>query len=137
MKSRHVLVRQLEGTEHPAVVGTVVAVVEQADVPATAEGLEETHQGARLLRKLETVETFTEGPGRAAANHVTHVVLGQLALGHVDHRITVALQLVLDLAQLLVTAAEAHRDEQRRLLGIGVTVVELGHHAGPKLTTEV
>lgn len=41
------------------------------------------------------------------------------------------------LAELLVTAGEAHRDEQRRLLGIGIAVVELGHHAGPELTAEI
>ncbi len=137
VERRHILVRQLEGAQHPAIVGAVVAVVEQADVPAAAEGLEKAHQGARLLRKLETVETFTEGPGRAAANHVTHVVLGQLALGHVDHRITVAAELIDDLAELLVTATEAHRDEQRGLLGIGVAVVELGHHARPQIAAEV
>ncbi len=137
MEGGHVLVRQLEGAEHPAVVGTVVAVVEQADVPATAEGLEKTHQGARLLRKLEAVETLTKGPGRAAANHVTHMILGQLALGHIDHRVAVAAELIDDLAQLFITTGEAHRDEQRRLLGIGVAVVELGYHARPKLTAEV
>ncbi|MNH12318.1 hypothetical protein D3C79_718550 [compost metagenome] len=137
MEGGHVFIRQLEGAEHPAIVGTVVAVVEQADVPATAEGLQEAHQGARLLRELEAVETLTEGPGRAAANHVAHVVLGQLALGHVDHGVAVFLQLLLDLAQLLVAAGEAHRDEQGGLDRIRVAVVELGHHAGPKLTAEV
>ncbi|MNY03979.1 hypothetical protein D3C86_1366280 [compost metagenome] len=115
----------------------MVAVVEQADVPATAQGLEEAHQGARLLRELEAVETLTEGPGRAAANHVAHVVLGQLALCHVDHGVTVATELIDDLAELLVAPAEAHRDEQRGLGRIRVAVVELGHHAGPKLTAEV
>ncbi|MNT33618.1 hypothetical protein D3C72_1695540 [compost metagenome] len=115
----------------------MVAVVEQADVPATAQGLEEAHQGTRLLRELEAVETLTEGPGRAAANHVAHVVLGQLALCHVDHGVTVATELIDDLAELLVPPGEAHRDEQGRLGRIRVAVVELGHHAGPKLTAEV
>ena len=39
--------------EHPAEIRAVIAIVEQADVPASAELVEELHQGARPFRKLE------------------------------------------------------------------------------------
>ena len=50
------VVRHLEPDQHAAEVGAVVAVVEQADVPAPAERVEELRQRAGTLRELEPIE---------------------------------------------------------------------------------
>src|SRR5262245_28687296 len=48
--------RNLHAGEHSAVVRAVIAVVEEADVPAVADRAQEREQRARTLRKLEPVE---------------------------------------------------------------------------------
>jgi len=58
----------LEAREDAAEVGAVVAVVEQADVPAAAEGVEEPEQGARALREGEAHDSLADGLRRVAAD---------------------------------------------------------------------
>ena len=57
------VVRHLEPDQHAAEVGAVVAVVEQADVPASAQRVEELRQRARALRELEAVEPLVRTSG--------------------------------------------------------------------------
>ena len=77
-------VLDLEAGEHAAEVGAVVAVVEQADVPAAAQLLEELRQRAGPLGELEPAQPLVAHVGRAAADHVAHVQLGHLVVGEVD-----------------------------------------------------
>ena len=48
-------VRHLDSGKYPPVIGTVVAVMKQADVPPVSYGGQERVQSARALGKLETV----------------------------------------------------------------------------------
>src|SRR6266478_1610830 len=52
--------RHLDTREHTAVVGPVIAVVEQADVPTGADRLQKPQQRARTLRELEAVQQRSE-----------------------------------------------------------------------------
>src|SRR5262249_1163194 len=65
--------RDLEPGEHAAVVGSVVPVVEEADVPAPAHPVEEAHQRAGALGELESVEALVPRRGRASADEVTEM----------------------------------------------------------------
>src|SRR5438876_3498505 len=52
----HLAGRNLHSDQHPAVVGAVVAVVEQADVPVAAHAREKAHQRAGPLGKFEAIK---------------------------------------------------------------------------------
>src|SRR5262249_45279460 len=56
--------RDLHAHEHAPVVRTVIAVVEQADVPAAAHAVEEAHQRPRAVRKFEAVDDLVLGRRR-------------------------------------------------------------------------
>ena len=58
--------RHLDACQHAAVIRTVIAVMEQADVPARSDGLEEAQQRAGTFRKLEAVNAFVRQPVRPA-----------------------------------------------------------------------
>src|SRR5581483_2831709 len=66
--------RHLHPGEDAAVVGAVVSVVEEADVPALADALEKAHQRARPLWELEPVQHLVLRAG-AAADEVADVQL--------------------------------------------------------------
>src|SRR6185503_14556945 len=57
-KRRHVRVADFESGEHAAEVRAVIAVVEQADVPAATELLEKLSQRAGPLREFKSAEPF-------------------------------------------------------------------------------
>jgi hypothetical protein len=59
--------------------------VEQADVPAAAERVQELDQRAGALGELEAAEALVAHVGRTAAHHVPHVQLGQLVARQVHH----------------------------------------------------
>src|SRR5687768_3727152 len=67
-ESGQVLLFDFEAGEHPAEVGAVVAVVEQADVPAAAKLLQKLHQRTGPFRKLEPAESLVSHVWRAAAD---------------------------------------------------------------------
>src|SRR5690606_33204917 len=48
----------LHTRQHPALIGAVVAIVEQADVPARADGLEEAQQRARAFGEFEAEQAL-------------------------------------------------------------------------------
>src|SRR3989442_3371131 len=66
----------LHADEHPAVIGAVVPIVKQADVPARAHAVEKTHQRSGPLRKFESVQDFVGRGGRVAADEMADVELG-------------------------------------------------------------
>src|SRR5690554_423709 len=48
--------RHLHAHQHPSIVGTVIAVVEQRNVPGVIEPLKELQQGAGPLGELEAID---------------------------------------------------------------------------------
>jgi hypothetical protein len=76
--------RHLQADQDAAVVGALVAVVEQADVPARVHGGQEAHQRARPLGELEAEEALVARQLAAPADHVPHMLLGQFVVGQVD-----------------------------------------------------
>ena len=74
----------LESGQHAAEVCAVIAIVEQADIPASAERFEELQQRPRPLGKLEAADPFVHDLAGAAADHVADVELGKLVLGEID-----------------------------------------------------
>src|ERR1700721_791132 len=82
---RQRLGRYLDAGEYASMVGAVVAVVKQADVPRRAYRFQELEQGARTLGELEPVEALVLELARLAPHHVTHVQLRRLIVGHVVH----------------------------------------------------
>src|SRR5512135_843516 len=87
-----VLVRRLEGAEDAPVVGAVVSVVEETDVEATAQGVQELEQRSRPFGELETEEPLVPRAFGPAPDHVAHVQLGHLVVGEVDSRVAAAAQ---------------------------------------------
>src|SRR5450432_3696576 len=75
--------RHLHPDEYAPVVGPVVAVMKQADVPAAAHAVEEAHQRAGAFRELEAVEYLVLGVRRMAAHEMAHMQLGHLVVGQV------------------------------------------------------
>ena len=106
----------------------MVAVVEQADVPVGRHRLEEPHQGARPLRKLETEQALVRGQRRATADEVADVQLGHLIVGQVQRLETVAGEMGGDLFALALPG-RLDADEDVRSLGVGDAVIELGDAA--------
>ena len=83
--------RHLQPDQDAAVVGALVAVVEQADVPARRHARQEAHQRAGPLREDEAVAAARPAArAAAAADHVADVLLGQLVAGQVERREAVA-----------------------------------------------
>ena len=72
-----------EAREHSAEISAVIAVVEQADVPAPTQLVEEFHQRAWPFGKLEPVQPLVPHSGRMSAHHVAHVQLGHLVVREV------------------------------------------------------
>ena len=56
--------RHLEAHQYPAVLGSVVPVVEETDVPASAEVGEKAEQGARPFGKLEAEQALVAREAR-------------------------------------------------------------------------
>jgi hypothetical protein len=63
----------------------MVAVVEEADVPAAAHAAEKRQERAGALGELEAVQTLVACAG-PTTDHEAHVQLGDLVARHVDHR---------------------------------------------------
>src|SRR3546814_9610339 len=55
------LLRDLQAAEHATVGGAVIAIVEERDVPACTDRLQELRAGAGTLRKLETEQALKIG----------------------------------------------------------------------------
>ena len=103
----------------------MVAVVEEADVPAAAHAVEERHQRARPLGKLEAIEDLVVRRRRVPADEMADVELRHLVVGQV-----VGLDpAVLELREQLVGLAavrDLDADEDVRDARIGIAIVEFG-----------
>src|SRR4051794_5245829 len=67
--------RNFEAGEDAAEIGAVIPIVEQADVPASAERVEELEQRAGTLRELEAADALVFDVRRPSADHVPDVQL--------------------------------------------------------------
>src|SRR5580765_6601425 len=123
-----VLARHLDADQDAAVVRALVAVVEQADVPARVHARQEAHQRAGAFGEDEAVQPLVLREAAAAADHVAHVLLRELVAGQVERVETVALEVLAELAGL-GTVRRRQADEHVRDLCIRDAVVELGHCA--------
>ena len=78
---------RVDSRQHAAVVRAVIAVVEQADVPALAHRCQKLQQRSRALGKLEPVKHLVSQSRRMPADHVADVQLCGLVFGHINDRI--------------------------------------------------
>ena len=78
--------RHLYAHQYPAVVGAVVAVVEQRDVPVGSHVGEKPHQCTRPLGELESVEHLVVGERRLPADEGAEVDFGELEIKTRAHR---------------------------------------------------
>src|SRR5438128_10065847 len=83
---RHLRAWDLHADQHAAIVGPVVAVVEEADVPVRAHPREEAQQRARALGKFEAVDQLVAGERRVSAHQAAHVRLRQFAVSEIAPR---------------------------------------------------
>src|SRR5207245_2468060 len=65
----------LERRQHAPEVGAVIAIVKQADVPASAERIEKLHQRSGPFGELEAAHALRGDVRRTPADHVAHVQL--------------------------------------------------------------
>ena len=93
MKGVGIIRRDLQSHKHSSVVGALISIVEQADVPVGMHRREKAHQRAWPLGEHETEEPFVVGQLAAAAHHVTHMLLGEIVVCEVDGREALALEL--------------------------------------------
>jgi hypothetical protein len=94
----------------------MVAVVEQADVPALAQAFEEAQQRPGPLGELETQHLLVRPRRGVPANGVAHVQLGQFVVGQVEHLVALPDQARQQLLARVVLRVGLHADEQPRLL---------------------
>src|SRR5690606_2962451 len=76
--------RRLDANEDRTVVGALVSIVEQTDVPVRRHRGQELHEDAGPLRKLEAEQAFAMCERRTPADHVTDVLRRQLIAGQVN-----------------------------------------------------
>jgi hypothetical protein len=110
------VIRHLQRGEHPRFCRAVVAVVEQADVPALAQAFEEAQQRPGPLGELETQHLLVRPRRGVPANGVAHVQLGQFVVGQVQHLVALPDQARQQLLARVVLRVGLHADEQPRLL---------------------
>jgi hypothetical protein len=99
-QSRLIRLGHLQPDQDAAVVRTLVAVVEQADVPARAHQVQKLEQRARPLRKHETQQSLIFCKHGMPAHHVPDMFFGQIIVGQVNGLKAVPAQVRGDLARL-------------------------------------
>ena len=107
-------------------VRTVVAVVEERNVPAVRDRLEEVKQRAGALGELERADDFVVDAARVAAHHVADVLLREFVVRKVNRANPRRRKLLHDLARLLAVL-HGDADEHVGPVGIEVAIVEFGH----------
>src|ERR1700737_1707205 len=68
--------RNLHSDQNPPVIGTMVAIMEQTDVPAATHAVQELHQSPGTLRKLETVKNLVFRRRCVSSDQMPDVNLG-------------------------------------------------------------
>ena len=77
------MMRHLHADQHATIVCAVIAIVEQADVPAVVHAVEEIHQRAGTFREFEAEHDFILEAGRMSAYQVADVQLGHFVVGEI------------------------------------------------------
>jgi hypothetical protein len=116
-------------SQHATVIGTVIAVMEQRDVPGVANPFEKLHQRSRPFRKLEPQQDFVAKHAGAPAHHVPHVQLGGFVGADIDHLIAGVRQTGDDPVLLPMRVLELEADENMRIATVRKSIVELGNDA--------
>src|SRR4030095_12207413 len=103
-------------------------VVKHRDVPAGLHSSQELHQRTGPFRELEAIDEFAGGERALSADHVAHVLGGQVIMRQVDCGVAVLSE---GLRQLLVITGtrRADADEYLRDGGIADSVGEFGNVA--------
>src|SRR6185437_3243662 len=127
----------LNAGQYAAIIGAVVAVVEQADVPAATHRLEEFEQRPWALRELEPVNELIADAAGTAADHVPHVELRHLVVGHVGDGVAGLAQGPDDRILFRAPLGEPEADEDLGALFALVAVVELRDAAVAQQSAEV
>ena len=118
--------RHLQGRQHAAVGSAVVAVMEQGDIPAPAQLVEEVEQRTRALRKLKAEHALVRHCRGVPADGMANVQLGQFVVGQVDDREPLATEIFHQCSTRVVLGVGLHADEDVRLAILVVAVVEFG-----------
>src|SRR5699024_4717967 len=103
----------LDTDQYPPVVGPVVAVVEQGDVPIDVQGLQEIEKSPRTLGELETVDEFVVQAVDPPPDHVADVELGELVVGQVQNGQTRTAQVLDYPLSFGLSTAHLHTDDYR------------------------
>src|SRR5690606_24602375 len=128
--------RNLYAGKDAPMVGAVIAVMEQADVPVTANGVQEIQQGSGTFRKLETKQLFVLRHG-AAADHVAHVHLRQLVVTQVLDLVAERGKVLDEPCPLRLPVPQLNAREDVRLGRIAVAIIELGDAAASDRLAEL
>ena len=126
----HLAWRNLHADQHASVIGAVVAIVEQADVPAGTHPVQEVHQRTRTFGKFKTIDHLVPGLWRVTAHQMTDVRLGHFIVGQIERCVTMLAQLI-DELQRLCARANLHPDKYVRFLVVVEAVIEFGNVAPP------
>src|SRR5690606_2206862 len=115
----------LDAGEHAPVVRAVVPVMEQADVPARADGVQEIEQRTGTFGKLEAEQPLVLDDAPAAADHVPHVQLGELVVAQVLEGIAALAQPLDEVRPLRGAVPELYPHEDVGTVRVAVAIVEL------------
>lgn len=125
-----VVLRDLDAHEDPPKIVSVVAIVEEADVPRYVETREEPLQSARRLGKLEPEEALVLRV-RPTAGEVPGVNLRELVLGEVGTLVVFGVEDVEDVLEVVgasLEGLEGHEDV--RFHALAVSVAEFSYVSG-------
>ena len=124
MEGLQVSIGHLNTAQHAAIGGTVVAVVEQADIPASAEAIQKTQQGTGALGEFNTQQSLILRIG-ATTDHIAQWHLGHFVVAKIMHRQFFVGQFPSQQILLLLTTAQLHAHEDMGLGPLAVAVVTL------------
>ena len=114
---------------------TVIPVVEEADVPAFADAVEESNQRAGALRKLEPDQSFVLEVC-PPSDHEPNMEFRHLVSRHIHDLEAVATERFDECLALLDSPGEPDADEDVRGIGSTVAIVELRHRMLAKGPTQ-
>ena len=128
-KSIHVFLWYLQSHQYAAIIGTVIAIMEKADIPVGSHRGQETHQGSRSFREFETVEQFVFRERTLAAYHIADMKLAELIIAQIDGFVIVLLKRVDDVF-LFLAVLDFDTDKNVSRFFITDAVVEFGDVSG-------
>ncbi len=128
--------RHLHSHQHAPVIGTVVAVMKQADVPVRAHAVQELHQRTRPFREFEAVKQLVVGKRCVATHEMANVEFRHFVVGKIQGTQVMPLQHG-DQFRGLLAVMHLDADKDVRFLGIGNAVVEFGDVAFAQQRTEL